>query len=188
MMSRPSDLHGEALSPALEVRPLLGSEGPDLPRRTQTEELAVTRSDRPNTARPAPTGQSLDGVVRMLMEKIGNLEDRLAVLVEDNADVVDRVALLETRANTKGSGGRALNDDAIEALRYLEKYWPMKFTAYSLGSNLETDDHRRLGGQLRVLLTRGLVEIHTEPNKTALWSAVDPAKRPERPTKAGLGE
>lgn len=135
---------------------------------------------RPTPARLA-TPMS-EGVIRQFMEKVASLEDRLDRQEGVHQDLVDRVALLETRASTQGTGRRALNDDAIEALRFMETHYPMKFTALTLAENLANGtDHKRLGGQLRVMLTRGLVAMHSKPEGgTNMWSAVAPEDRKGR--------
>lgn len=125
------------------------------------------------------TFDSARDTVRALISQVEALEQEVRDLHVAGQDLEDRVALLETRATVRGTGRRSLNDDAIEALRFMERHYPMKFTAFSLAENLSTgSDHRRLGGQLRSLLARGLAEMHTQPNRTALWSAVAPEKRP----------
>lgn len=134
----------------------------------------MSRPDRPTPARLATP--MAEGVLRQFMEKVAALEDRLSATEAAHADLVDRVALMESRDRTRGSGRRALSDDAVNALRFMEQHYPMKFTALIIAENANLDN-KSLGSSLRVLASRGLISMISTEGRNALWQALAPEDR-----------
>lgn len=134
----------------------------------------MSRPDRPTPARLATP--MAEGVIRNFMEKFSELEDRLSASEAAHADLVDRVALMESRDRTRGSGRRSLSDDAVIALRFLEEHYPMKLTALIISENAGVDN-KSLGSSLRVLAGRDLITMISNEGRNALWQAKSPEDR-----------
>jgi hypothetical protein len=132
--------------------------------------------NNPRPGRPPVSTGLPDGIVRMLAERLDALDKRLDELSDAWAEQGDRVTLLEARDRSRGSGQRALSDEAVTAMRFMEQHYPMKFTALIIAENTGLDN-RSLSGSLRTLANRGLIAMISTEGRNALWQALPPEKR-----------
>lgn len=138
----------------------------------------ATTGERP-TPRSIPNRGLEDGIVRILVDRIAELEQNWEDQANRVADLEDRLTLMESRDRSRGSGQRALDDVTVKALQFMETHHPMKFTALTLAENLGMEEgaNERMGSRLRTLHRRGLIQRFSRDGRTDTWSALAPEDR-----------